>query len=68
MVFLNALYFKSNWLRPFRYELTEKRSFFNLNNKEVTVLMMHKPKRKMLHGHIESLDARLIKLEYTVTN
>lgn len=66
LVLVNAVYFKGNWLREFDAGQTEDAHFYlGSLNKKVNVRMMH-IRDEFQVGSIESLDARVLKLSYTV--
>lgn len=66
MIILNIFHFKSAWLHPFDVKLTKSSPFYNFDNTINQVPTMHKTEH-LLFGHIEKLDAKLIKLPYIVS-
>ena len=67
VLMINAVYFKSFWLKKFDPQLTTKEDFRNVNNKVKQVSMMSQISN-FSHGTLNDFDARILAIPYKVKN
>ena len=65
LVLINAIYFKSTWMYPFRRRSTQPRPFKGIDSKTYDVDMMNNPGQKFNFTVVADLNASVIELPYT---